>query len=270
MQNYFWHMLSYDRCCSPRGTAASMSEPSKGLEAGGTPGFDLLATSDNGLNWVQVTTDGLGDTEPGGGADDNCLAHRDVRRRGKRAFGTDDQSGWLRRVAWNLRPALGQGRRSMTPGSILKSTMPGQVIFDGQRYIAYDDENYPNPGNGKVAVTLESRSYDPFCGEIEGSEVGPGRSHGKLRVTSREPWDDQERRAPHALYLLRQRRRLSRFHPPSASTPDYNDYTFTLQVTDNDGNVVCNKVVVRASKNLPPTVIVETDPPAVFSKGDGK
>jgi hypothetical protein len=49
----------------------------------------------------------------------------------------------------------------------------------------------------------------------------------------------------------------------TASTADYNDYTFTLQVKDNDNNRTCKTVVVRASKNLPPVVTVETNPPAV-------
>lgn len=265
--NYFWHMLSYDPALFPQGDGrlyvGTLDNPFKV-----SPGFDLLASSDNGLSWVQVTTNGLGDPNQGGvrtiaaspigmfigGANTNWAYT---------ISGATDNHGcavWL----GTCDPALARPPVS-DPRAVLKSTTPGLVVSDGQRYIAYDDESYPNPGDGFVAVTLESRSYDPFCGVITDYrwEKGDltaycGSLLGNLGTTKNI--------GPVTLCASSLNAGDCPF-TPSASTPDYNDYTFTLQVTDNDDNVVCSKVTVRASRNLPPAVTIETDPPAVISPG---
>jgi len=54
---------------------------------------------------------------------------------------------------------------------------------------------------------------------------------------------------------------------PSESSGEHNDFIFTLQEQDDDGNVVCSKVEVRVSSNLPPVAAVETDFP--WSNVDG-
>jgi hypothetical protein len=269
--NYFWHMLSYDQALFPQGDGRLyVGTLDGGSRSGGTSGFDLLATSDNGLNWVQVTTDGLGDPSQGGartitaspigmfigGANWSRSSSSETEKNGCAVWlGTCDRA--------LARPPVSN------PGVTLKSTMPGLVVFDGQRYVAYDDESYPNPGDGFVTVTLESQPYDPFCGEIKElrwdkgdltancgllpGNLGTTKNLGPLRLcTSFDNVGD----CPDFIPSL------------SASTSDYNEYTFTLQVKDNDNNVVCNKVLVRASKNLSPSVTIETDPPAVFSSRD--
>jgi hypothetical protein len=264
-QYYFWHMLSYDPVLFPQGDSRLYVGTLEGFRvSGATPGFDLLATNDDGLNWVQVTTDGLGDTTQSGAR--TIVGSPFGMFIGGANWGTNDTAGcdvWL----GTCDPALASPPIS-DPRAVLKSTMPGQVVFDGQRYIAYDDENYPGTGDGYVTVTLESRSYDPFCGDIveqkwdkddlTGScgslpgDLGTAKNLGPLTLCT-----------PDALVGGV----CGEFTPSSINGSEYAEYTFTLQVTDNDTNMVCKKVVVRASKNLPPSVNAETDPPAVFSQG---
>jgi hypothetical protein len=264
---YFWNMLSYryDPVLFPQGDDRLYIGTLEGDQAGGTPGFDLLATGDDGKTWVRITTDGLGDKDQEGG---RVIIASPI---GMFVAGANAHSGtttnpggcdvWL----GTCDPSLATPPVS-DPRVILKSTMPGQVIFDGQRYIAYDDDNYPNPGNGKVTVTLESRSYDPFCGEIVDQKWDQidltgscGSLPGKLGKSGNV--------GPLTLCASAANVGDCPDFIPSASTPNYNDYAFTLQVTDNDGNVVCNQVTVRASRKLPPGIIIGTNPPAVFSKG---
>jgi hypothetical protein len=267
--NYFWHMLSYDPLLFPQGDGRLyVGTLDGGSGTGAIPGFDLLATSDNGLNWVQVTTDGLGDPNQGGA---RTIAASPIgmfiggANYASSSSSATDKNGcavWL----GTCDPALARPPVS-DPRAVLKTTMPGLVVFDGQRYIAYDDENYPNPGDGKVAVTLESRSYDPFCGEIKDQKWDQGDltgSCGSLTGLTGALGVGKNVAltlcTPDTLVVGK----CGDVTPPSTS--DYADYTFTLQVTDNEDNVVCNKVIVRASRDLPSSVTVETDPPAVFSK----
>lgn len=266
-QYYFWQMLSYDPLLYPQGDDRLYVGTLEGTGDRGTPGFDLLATSDNGLSWVQVTTDGIGDPSQSGARTivgsplGIFIGGANWASKTKSATNTDGCDVWL----GTCDPALA-GPPVSDPRAVLKSAMPGQVVFDGQRYIAYYDGNYPNPGDSKVAVTLESRSYDPFCGDIieqkwdKGDLTGScGSLSGNLSITQGV--------GPLTLCTSSSNAGDCPDFTPSASTADYNEYTFTLQVTDNDNNMVCNKVVVRASKNLPPNVNAETDPPAVLSEG---
>jgi hypothetical protein len=260
-------MLSYESALFPQGDdRLYVGSRSSGLISG----FTLLATDDGGVNWVEITKDGLGQTDQEGtraivgspigmfigGANYARVIVGQSAVRGCDVFlGTCD-------------PALARPPVS-DPRAVLKAAGPGQVLFDGKRYIAYDDENYPNAGNGKVAVKLESRSYDPFCGEIVDYKWDAGdltASCGSL------PGDLGTTKTVGPLTLCTSSPNAGDCdYTPSASTTDFNEYTFTLQVTAKETNldtgVACNKVVVRASKNLRPKVTVETDPPAVLLQG---
>lgn len=250
---YIWRGLSY----------AYPSDPAPRLYIGtfgGSGGFDMLVSKNDGAAWSFITTDGLGDP--------NQIGLRAIAGSPLGIFvgGVNFSDGcavWL----GTCDPALARPPVS-DPRVVLKATLPAQVaLLQGRTFVAYDDENYPAAGNGKVQVTLDgSRSGDPFCGDLvayrwdEGDLTGDAGVHpGALGTTATLP--------PITLCTSSANAGDCPDFTPSASTPDYNEYTFTLQVQDNDGNLSSEKVIVRASRKLPPSVTVETSPPAVLSRG---
>lgn len=249
--------------------------------SGGGSGFDMLVSDDDGEDWKNITTTGF-DIEGQGGMRTIFDSPIGIFVGGANfPPGSATDPGGCAVWLGTCDPALAQPPVS-DPKAKLKSSAPGQVVFDSvnNRYIAYDDESAPAPGNGKVSVTLEgSSSFDPFCGDIveyrwdKGDVTGtcPAQTPGDLGIEI-PPFGDGNL-APITLCSSSTANPLDcpGFGPGSdaltASTADYNDYTFTLQVKDNDGNRSCKTVVVRASKNLPPAVTIESNPPAVFSQG---
>jgi hypothetical protein len=133
------------------------------------------------------------------------------------------------------------------------------VVFDGLRYIVYDDET-PTP-NDLVTFTLDGGdSANRYCGqditEYKWYDGAPSGTCGNLlnaqiATTAQHTVTDK-----------------------SAGVP-FTDYTYTLQVKAlNDSNVEvpsCATVDVRASQNLPPkATIISTDPASLQATGDRK
>jgi len=257
----------------PRLSLGTLEGFTTGGGGGGTPGFDMLVSTDDGATWKFITTTGF-DVEGQGGLRTIFDSPIGIFVGGANfPPGSATDPGGCAVWLGTCDPLLAKPPVS-NPKAKLKSSAPGQVVFDSvnNRYIAYDDESTPLPGNGKVQVTLEgSSSGDPFCGDIveyrwdEGDLTGscggatPGAlgtpSNGNLAAITLCSSSAVVAGCPVFASAL------------TTSTADYNDYTFTLQVKDNDGNLTCKTVVVRASKNLPPAVTVETNPPAVLSQG---
>jgi hypothetical protein len=277
---YIWRGLSstYPALGAPSLYIGTLEGFSTGGGGGGTPGFDLLVSTDDGATWKFITTTGF-DVEGQSGLRTIFDSPIGIFVGGANfPPGSATDPGGCAVWLGTCDPALAQPPVS-DPRAKLKSA-PGQVVFlqNLQRFVAYDDEAAPN---GKVSVTLEgSSSTDPFCGDIVEYRWDKGDLTAACGVATpgamgiETPPGGDGNLAPITLCSSSDPEGVVDGCPDAAfadalieSNANYADYRFTLQVKDDVGNLTCKTVIVRASANLPPAVTVVTDPPAVLSQG---
>ena len=147
---------------------------------------------------------------------------------------------------------------------VTKSSQPNEVVFDGLKYIAYDDENYPAAGDGFVTnVKLDgSNSANRFCGH----PIATYEWHTGDLVGSCADLDSGD-----ASFLA-----STDIHTIASLATSITPYPFTLKVTSTNASnlpvIACDKVDVLASANQRPkaTITVPGIPPATPGGTDRK
>jgi hypothetical protein len=277
-QFYIWRLYTYTD------TTTGVAKPPRlflgtlqGFGGAGVPGFDIYASLD-GVDWKQITGDGLGYLSPTGRSEIGGMRSIAASPHGLFIGGTNapptdppDPGGC---VVWlgSCHPALASPPVADARVA-LKSSPPGRVVFNAalNRFIAYDDEGAPN---GKVAVTLNGTgSYDPFCGDLDPAQTqwASGDQTGSCAAPLTNPLVTGS--ATFALPAAGlctsgiDEECVQYVRTPGPDGSGYTDYPFTLRVVDNSGISGCKLVTVRASGNLPPLVAIQSDPPAVLVQG---
>jgi hypothetical protein len=256
--SYFWRFEQHE------GSLYVGSLDLLGSFLGDASGFNLWRSED-GVNFTTVTNDGFGwgvtnygvrgllSTDPTPGVDNTPGAAGPLT-------GAPEPEAAIGAPVLFLGAANPFGLESEDGGAQvwLGSTLPnyGPAALAGPDQTVYDDENcdpvFPDdclPGDGMVTLALDgSASYDWFGGSITGHEWFTGTG---TCGTLAGPFAATSVAAPTVAA------------GDGVGTP-FIDYTYTLRVTDNTtptGLQGCDTVTVRASSNLPPFAIFETDPP---------
>ncbi len=279
-QFYIWRLLAYQDLTAPVQPAPTrlFMGTLQGFGGAGIPGFDLLATAD-GVDWKTITENGLGLISPTGRSEIGGMRSIAASPHGLFIGGTNapptnppDPGGcavWLGTCHPDLAsPPVADARVT------LKSSPPGRVAFNSSLnsplglFIAYDDEAVPD---GKAAVTLNGLgSNDPFCGDLDPAQTqwASGDQTGSCGAPLSNPLVTGSPTFALTLCTAGTDEACAPYvRVPGPDGSNYTDYPFTLRVVDNTGTGGCKLVVVRASGNLPPLVVLQTDPPAVFSQG---
>jgi hypothetical protein len=282
--SYIWRMVVHD---DGSGTGPYLYGGTLDLSSSSSnpPGFDLLRSQD-GVNWsttagnpLTVNLDGLGNAAnygvrtlvsvpdwpnsgPGGVGTGPALlvgtANPFTGNSLARFYGTTDDDlfsllGYT--PTGGAEVHLGTCAPASTPVAVAsantKSGAPGRVIFDGTRYIAFDDESAPDAGDSWVDVTLVgSGSYDTFCGDLTAYEWSQIDGLGGIVIGG-----------PLALGALTPPAAVPNLPLTTLGTgPDHTDYFYRLCVTDETPQTACADVNVRAEHNLPPTALIQAAP----------
>ncbi len=257
---YVWRLEVHDDGFGAKLYAGSLD---LGASSQNPAGFDILRSAD-GVNWVFVNRDGLGNTNnygvrtlvsvpggPGGWPGGSALI-----------VGTANPFTNETSPPGGLEVFVGTCGPPSSPVAVAavttKATRPGQVIFDGTRYVAFDDESYPSPGNSSVTVTLDGRtSYATFCGDLLSYEWRDttGGLPGTLLASGGPVAPDGPKLTINT-------------HQVALSTgSDYTDYTLNFCVTDEFSQTNCKDLYVRATHKLPPTAQIQTTPPWTLPGG---
>lgn len=258
--SYFWSAEVYP-IAPPNCLNVATLDRGQGNTAFGPRGADLYQTCD-GTTFTAVTEDafGLGDGASGirnlaaSPPPDNALYV------GTSSRDTNTPLGGTFIFKGTCAP---NGPLVADAGVVTQSTAPGRVVFDGQRYIVYDDEAVPN---NMVTFTLDgSDSANRYCGhpitEYQWHSGNQTASCGALTILD--------------LTFVASTAQHTVIDSP-AGDPNI-DVQYTLQVKAMDSSPisvevsVCAIVDVRKSQNLPPkATITSTVPVSLQATGDRK